>query len=216
MATASPAPAEHPVFARLWMTAMRHCEPRAITQQRERLVAGLTGTVVEIGCGSGSMFRHYRAGVERVIAVEPEPSLFAEAQRVAAEAPVPIEVHRAAAEALPLGDGEADAAVCSLVLCSVPDQAVALAELQRVLRPGGELRYYEHVAEPAGTPSRRVQDWLDRSGLWPRMGGGCHCSRDTSSAIRAAGFEVESEYVETFGLPLVVPVRRHLAGVARV
>ncbi len=210
-----PDTAEHPVFARLWSVAMRHCEPRAVTRQRERLVAGLTGTVVEIGCGSGSMFRHYGPGVERVIAVEPERRLFEEAERVAATAAVPIEVHRGSAEALPLADGSADAAVCSLVLCSVPEQAVALAELRRVLRPGGELRYYEHVAEPAGTRSRRVQNWLDRSGVWPRVAAGCHCARDTSDAIRAAGFAIEQEYTETFGPPLVMPVRRHVAGVAR-
>ncbi|MBJ7472803.1 MAG: SAM-dependent methyltransferase, partial [Solirubrobacteraceae bacterium] len=101
-------------------------------------------------------------------------------------------------------------------LCSVPDQAATLAEIARVLRPGGELRYYEHVAEPAGTLGRRGQELLDRSGLWAKAGGGCQVARDTGAAIRAAGFDITDEHVETLGPPLLVPVRRHLLGTARL
>ncbi|MDO9174559.1 MAG: SAM-dependent methyltransferase, partial [Actinomycetota bacterium] len=77
-------------------------------------------------------------------------------------------------------------------------------------------RYYEHVAEPDGTVSRRAQEWLDRTGLWAKAGGGCRVSRQTGEAIRAAGFTVEHERAETLGPPLVVPVRRHLLGTARL
>lgn len=205
----------HPLFARLWAAVLRRGEPRAITQQRAALVEGLAGVVVEVGPGSGSMFAHYPAAVERVVAVEPEPYLRTVAAKAAASAPVPIEVTAGDAATIPLGAGEADAVVCSLVLCSVPDQSAALREFARVLRPGGELRYFEHVAEPAGTWPRRLQQLVDRSGLWRRAGGGCHVARETGSAIRAAGFSVESERASIFGPRWLVPVSLHVRGVAR-
>lgn len=204
----------HPLFARAWAFAMRRLEPEALREERARLVGGLAGTIVEVGAGSGAMFGHYPAEVERVVALEPEPYLCEVARRAAAGAPVPVEVVGNAAETIPLADGVADAVVFSLVLCSVPDQGAALAEARRVLRPGGELRYYEHVAEPVGTRMRRVQQLVDRSGLWARAGGGCQVARDTGVAIRAAGFDVVREEVEQFG-PRGTPVRRHLMGVAR-
>ncbi len=177
-------------------------------------MAGLSGTVVEVGAGTGANFGLYPPEVTRVLALEPESYLRGVATRAAEEAAVPVEVVDGVADALPLPDGGADAVVLSLVLCSVPDQASALAEVRRVLRPGGELRYYEHVAEPRGTLARRWQELLDRSGLWARMGGGCHVARETGEAILAAGFVVERERVVRFGPP-GAPVRRHLAGVAR-
>lgn len=204
----------HPLFARAWALAMRRLEPPQLREERARLVAGLAGTVVEVGAGSGAMFAHYPPDVSRVVALEPEPYLRDVASRAAASASVPVEVSGGDAEAIPLGDGEADAVVFSLVLCSVPDQAAALAEARRVLRPGGELRYYEHVAEPRGTLARRYQELVDRSGLWARAGGGCRVARETGEAILTAGFSVEHEETQQFGPP-GTPVRRHLAGVAR-
>lgn len=206
----------HPFFARAWAAAMRRCEPRSMREQRAELVAGLAGRVVEVGAGSGSMFAHYPPEVSLVEAIEPEPYLRAEAEQVARRAPVRVEVRGGVAETLPAADDSVDAVVCSLVLCSVPDPAAALAEIARVLKPGGELRYFEHVAEPRGTKSRSVQHALDRSGLWARVGGGCHVCRDTGEAIRAAGFVVDRERVHTVGPPLIVPVRRHLLGAAHL
>lgn len=212
--TPDPASHEHPLFARAWAFAMGRLEPRALREQRAALVAGLHGTVIEVGAGNGAMFDCYPPQVERVIAIEPEPYLRAVATERAASLPVAIDVIDGVADALPAADGEIDAVVYSLVLCSVPDQATALAEARRVLRPGGELRYYEHVAEPRGTLARRWQELLDRSGLWARAGGGCRVSRETGEAILAAGFTVEREAVHRFGPP-GTPVRRHLAGTAR-
>lgn len=205
---------EHPLFARFWSVSQRRFQPKAVRERRAQLAEGLEGVVVEVGCGSGTAFAHYRAGVSQVIAVEPEPSLRREAEAAAERAPVPVDVRPGTAEALPVEAGSADAVVFSLVLCSVPDQAAALAEAARVLRPGGELRYFEHVAEPEGTRGRSWQRWLDRSGVWPKVGAGCHVSRDTGAAIRAAGFTVEREQDENLAPPLV-PVRRHLLGRAR-
>lgn len=205
---------EHPLFARFWAAAMGRLEPRALRRERARLLAGLHGTVVEVGAGNGANFALYPPEVERVVALEPEPYLRGVASEAATQAPVPVEVLDGVADHLPLEDGAADAVVFSLVLCSVPDQAAALAEALRVVRPGGELRYCEHVAEPRGTLGRRWQELVDRSGLWARMGGGCAVSRETGEAILASGFVIERERVQQFGPP-GTPVRRHLAGVAR-
>lgn len=211
-----PADRPHPLFARAWALAMARLQPKSMREERGELVCGLSGQVVEVGSGSGTMFEHYPASVDRVVAIEPEPYLRAAAGRAARSAPVPVEVRGGDAAHLDFPNDSVDAVVCALVLCSVPDQAAALAEIARILRPGGELRYYEHVAEPAGSTSRRAQLALDRTGAWARIGGGCHVARDTGDAIRAAGFTIVNERTQTLGPPLIVPVRRHLLGVARL
>jgi SAM-dependent methyltransferase len=157
--------------------------------RRAELLAGLHGRVLEVGAGDGRNFAHYPAAVSEVLAVEPEAHLRHIAEIAARDAPVRVTVIDATAERLPVGDGTQDAVVSSLVLCSVSDQAVALAELQRVLLRGGELRFYEHVLAH-GSLGRAVQGGLDGSGIWPHLGAGCHLSRDTVHAIAAAGFEV--------------------------
>jgi ubiquinone/menaquinone biosynthesis C-methylase UbiE len=134
----------HPIFARLYAKLAAAADPREDEHRRE-LLDGLVGRVIEVGAGNGLNFRHYPATVDEVVAVEPEPYLRAKALEAAAEVPVPVRVVDGVADALPARDGEFDVAIASLVLCSVPDQAAALAELSRVLRPGGELRFYEHV-----------------------------------------------------------------------
>jgi ubiquinone/menaquinone biosynthesis C-methylase UbiE len=178
----------HPLFARFFDRLSRIME-RDIGPHRDDLLRGLTGRVVEIGPGSGANFPHYPDSVNEVIALEPEPYLRAKAQHAAQRARVNVTVRAGAADELGLPDASCDAAVTSLVLCSVPDQATALAELRRVLRPGGELRFLEHVRSPHAGKAR-LQLSLDRAGIWPRMAGGCHCGRDTVSSLRVAGFEV--------------------------
>ena len=103
---------------------------------------------------------------------------------------MPVTVLAGLADALPFADAELDAAVVSLVLCSVPDQGRALSELRRVLRPGGELRFYEHVLARR-QPKRALSRLADRSGLWPALAAGCHVARETDAAIAAAGFTIE-------------------------
>jgi ubiquinone/menaquinone biosynthesis C-methylase UbiE len=183
-------PVNHPVFARFFHLMSRPME-REVGQHRGELLAGLRGRVVEVGAGNGLNFAHYPNTVEEVAAVEPEPYLRAKAQEAAAQASVRVTVVDAEADALPLDDASFDAAVASLVLCSVPEPARALAEVRRVLTPGGELRFFEHVRSAAPRKAR-VQDALDRSGIWPRLIGGCHCARDTRAAIEASGFRVEA------------------------
>lgn len=185
----SAAPVNHPIFARVWARATPGLE-RELGPLRRELMGGLEGRVLEIGAGNGMNFGHYPSSVEEVVALEPEPYLRAKAQAAAGEVAVRVVVRDGNAAELPPDLGGFDAAVACLVLCSVPDQAAALAQLRRVLRPGGELRFLEHVL---GTSPRkaRVQRALDRSGAWPRMAGGCHCARDTVAAIEAAGFAIE-------------------------
>jgi ubiquinone/menaquinone biosynthesis C-methylase UbiE len=182
-------------------------------ERRARLLSGLTGAVVELGCGNGLNFARYPATVARVLAVEPDPYLRRLAERAAAQAPVPIEVVDAVAEHIPADDGTFDAAVASLMLCSVPDQHAALREVHRVLKPGGQLRFLEHV-RAAGPGLARVQQAVDAT-VWPRFFGGCHTGRDTAAAIGRAGFilgEVDRFDFPPGGLP--VPARPHIIGTA--
>ncbi|MEV0702993.1 class I SAM-dependent methyltransferase [Saccharopolyspora sp. NPDC050389] len=179
-------PVHHPIFARLYRRLSQVMERGGMAEHRRALLEGLTGTVIDIGAGNGLNFAHYPASVGRVVAVEPEPHLRQVAQQAADSAPVPVEVVDGLAERLPAEDGSADAAVVSLVLCSVRDQAAVLREIQRVLKPGGQLRFLEHVR--ADSPGlARVQRALDAT-VWPRLAGGCHAARDTATAIEHASF----------------------------
>jgi ubiquinone/menaquinone biosynthesis C-methylase UbiE len=134
----------NPLFARL-LVRMRRQEPPEQIEHRRALLDGLRGRVVDLGAGDGANFKHFPSTATEVIAIEPEPYLRARAQRNAQHAPVRVQLLDAVAENLPLEDASLDAAVTALVLCSVPDQHAALRELHRVIRPGGELRFYEHV-----------------------------------------------------------------------
>ena len=203
----------HPVFARLYSRGGAASEKRGAAEHRRRLVAGLSGRVIEVGVGDGRNFPHYPRAVAHLLAVEPERYLRARAAEAARRAPVPVEVVDGVADRLPAGDASFDAGVASLVLCSVPDQARALAELRRVIRPGGELRFYEHVVSRAPVRARlqRAADAL----FWPRISGGCHASRDTGRAIEAAGFEIESCDRFAFSPLPPMPAFTHVLGVAR-
>jgi ubiquinone/menaquinone biosynthesis C-methylase UbiE len=201
----------HPLFARVW-TRMAKREPAEQTAHRRELLVGLSGRVIELGAGSGANFAHYPATVSELVAVEPEPYLREQAEAAARAAPVPVRIVDGVADALPGGDGAFDAAVACLVLCTVPDQARALAELRRVLRPGGELRFYEHV-HAHSQPARTVLEVLDRT-LWPRLAGGCHPTRETQAAIAGAGFTLGD--VRRFGFaPGPTPPIPHILGSAR-
>lgn len=204
----------HPVFARAFVRLMKGAEKAGGTEHRQQLLEGLAGRVVEVGCGHGLNFPHYPPEVTEVVAVEPEAYLRERAQEAARSAAVPITVVDGVAGTLPVEDGSCDAGVSSLVLCSVADPDAALAELRRAIRPGGELRFYEHViAETAGFA--RYQRVADRT-VWPRIAGGCHSARDTLGAMERAGFDVER--VERFPFPpapIPLPARPHTLGVAR-
>ena len=182
-------------------------------EHRSELLVGLRGRVLELGAGNGANFEHYPATVTEVVAVEPEAYLRRRAERSAARAPVPVSVVDAQAGRLPFGPASFDGAVASLVLCSVPDPEQALRELFDLIRPGGELRFYEHVrAEaPALATLQRAADVV-----WPHLFGGCHTHRDTVGAIASAGFDIED--CRRFAFPacrLGGPTRPHVLGRGR-
>lgn len=193
-------------FAGAWTIAGPLLEKAGLGPSRRRLVGDLSGTVVEVGAGSGVTFGCYPLAVTRVVAVEPDPHLRARAERAARRATVPVVVVDAVAQTLPLGDGEADAVVFGLVLCSVPDVPGALAEARRVLRPGGELRVLEHVR--ATGRLGRVADRI--APAWSWLAGGCRPNQDTARLIEEAGFDVG--LLRTRPFPPVVPIMPVLVG----
>lgn len=203
-----------PRFARMYLRSAASAEKRGASDHRRRLLEGLRGTVVEIGAGHGLNFPHYPPEVSEVIAIEPEPTLRSQAETAAESASARIRVLAGVADELPLADASADAVVASLVLCSVPNQQHALAEIRRVVRPDGELRFYEHVV-PRCQPKRLLLQVIDRSGIWPTIAGGCHPARDTTEAIMQAGFDIEE--IERFGFSAqrFEPLIPHILGIAR-
>jgi len=205
---------QYPVFAGWYPGRAAAMDKAGFAEYRGRFLAGLSGQVLELGAGSGLNFAHYPAGVERVVAVEPEAKLRELARQAAQRAPVPVQVVDGVAEDLSAYAGGFDAAVCSLVLCSVPDQCAALTQLRSALRlrqdgEVGEVRLLEHVrAERGGLAA--VQRALDAT-VWPWIGAGCHCSRDVTGAIAPAGLAVKS--AEHFRFPargLTLPTSPHV------
>ncbi len=177
----------HPIFARVYARLCKADLARGGEEHRVELLEGLSGRVIEVGCGPGPNFAYYPSAVTELVAVEPEPYLRGKAMEAAEWAAVEATVVEGTANRLP-GTGY-DAGVASLVLCSVPDQDEALAELFRVIKPGGELRYYEHVLADDDRLAK-LQRRMDKT-IWPFVGGGCHCSRDTTAAIERAGFVLD-------------------------
>jgi ubiquinone/menaquinone biosynthesis C-methylase UbiE len=195
----------HRWFAALYDTLNRPVERKSLGPRREALLKDLGGEVLEIGAGTGANFEHYPKAAH-VAAFEPDPFMFRKAQSKLAALDRPnIELRRAPAEQLPVADGSVDAVVSTLVLCTVQDQPGALAEVRRVLRPGGELRFVEHV-RAAGIKGR-VQDAIKP--VWKWVGAGCNPNRRTEQAFREAGFEIVSLTRDKLGvLPLISGVAR--------
>ncbi|CAM5529090.1 hypothetical protein SBADM41S_11127 [Streptomyces badius] len=166
----------HPVFARFYARLSVAADLRGgVAAYREELLAGLSGRVIEIGAGKGLNFADYPGAVSEVVALEPERSLRQLAVRSALRAEVPVDVVPGAAEALPVKVEAFDAAVASLVLCTVRDLPRALAEIGRVLRPGGELRFFEHGLA-RGRALAAASGW--RTG---------RCGRSSSAAVTPRG-----------------------------
>jgi SAM-dependent methyltransferase len=178
--------------------------------RKAALLSNLPDTVVEIGPGTGANLRYYRPGTT-VEAVEPNPHMHARLAAAADRHGVGLRLHAAGAQAMPFPDGSVDAVVSTLVLCTVPDQAAAIREIVRVLRPGGRLVFVEHVVAGGHTGHDTVQRALARPWRW--LFEGCDVRRDTEAALRSAGFA--SVTVERYlARSVFLPINPQIAGVA--
>jgi SAM-dependent methyltransferase len=178
--------------------------------RKRRLLADLPDTVVELGSGVGANLRYLAPG-SRLIAVEPNPAMHGRLRRAARRRGVLLDVREVPAERTDLPDESADVVVSSLVLCTVRDVDQVLAEVRRVLRPGGRFVFVEHVAAPDGTALRRLQRWVRAPWAWCFEG--CSCERDLATAVRAAGFQHVD--LESYRLRSpFLPFNTQIAGVA--
>lgn len=202
---------QYPRFARRYVRISEALDRRGVADLRRKALEGLRGRVIEMGCGNGLNFIHYPGGVTDVVAVEPDATLRAHAEQAALRAPVPISVVAGHADDLPVESESYDAAVVSLVLCSVPDPATALAEIRRVLRPGGEMRFGEHVRAESRVGGA-IQDVI--TPLSRRFDAGCRQNRDTASAITAAGFTMSTLERFSFKVYPLLPGQPMIMGTA--
>ena len=196
------------LMAAVYDRFMKVSEEACLGKWRAELLRDLSGEVLEVGAGTGSTLGLYPKAVTRLVMAEPDPHM----RRKLLEKRGTIEVSDAAAEKLPFEAASFDAVVCSLVLCSVRDQKSALAEIARVLKPGGKLVFLEHVAAD-GKPDRLK--WQGRiEPVWKHLMGTCHLTRRTEAAIAAAGLDIESIQRESIRKALPI-VRPSIRGVAR-
>ncbi|TMK64869.1 MAG: class I SAM-dependent methyltransferase [Actinobacteria bacterium] len=198
------------IFAAGYDTFQASIERNFMGRIRDDLLAQASGSVIEIGAGTGVNLSHYPPSVTRLVCTEPEEPMARRLRRKAYELGRDVEVVEAPAESLPFADDAFDTAVATLVLCTVSDPAKALREIARVLRPGGRLIFIEHVR----SPEPRLARWQDRlHPLWVRFGHGCHCNRPTLETIEASPFQVE--FHRRGRIPKAPPiVRPLLTGVA--
>lgn len=177
---------------------------------KRRAFADLPDRVVELGSGVGANMRYLPDGAT-LVAVEPNPYMHRRLQAAADRANVRLELHGRVAEETGLADHSVDVVISSLVLCSVADPSAVLAEVRRILRPGGSYRFVEHVAAAPRTPTRFLQRVLRRPWAWTFEG--CSCQRDLEGAIRAAGFATVTVDAYRLHTPFI-PFNTHIAGIA--
>jgi ubiquinone/menaquinone biosynthesis C-methylase UbiE len=195
------------ILPRLCNLAMRN---RRLVPYRERVVAAAEGRVLEIGIGSGLNLPFYRAPVREVLGLDPASGLIAMAQRVSRAVSIPVSFLEGSAEAIPLDDHSIDSIVTAWTLCTIPQAAAALAEMRRVLRPGGQLLFVEHGL----APDEGVRRWQDRlTPTWKCISGGCHLNRPIRTLIENAGFRYE--FIETGYMPGLKPMSFLYEGRAR-
>ncbi|ADJ16100.1 class I SAM-dependent methyltransferase [Halalkalicoccus jeotgali] len=193
-----------PVFAALYDPVTRLAE-RRFGPEREWLTEGLSGRVLDLGCGTGATFPYLCDRDLDLHAVEPDPHMRKRARRRATDVGCSVEIHTGTAESVPYPDGSFDAVVVSLVLCSVSDVEESVEEIARVLAPGGECRFLEHVR--ADGRQARIQEAL--TPCWRRVAGGCHLDRETPAAfVSNPDLRVETLQRVPIGFPPVAPILR--------
>ncbi len=192
--------------ARLYDFVLSFIERRGLAERRASLLEQAVGDVLEIGAGTGLNFGYYPRSA-RVVAIEPDPAMARRAIERARSARASVNVFQLDAQRLPVEDESVDVVVGTLVMCTIPDPSGALAELRRVLRPGGKYLFIEHVR----SESPRLAHWQDRlESPWGLVAGGCHPNRRTIDLIRGSGLKLTELDRFEIGLPLTKP---HVAGV---
>jgi SAM-dependent methyltransferase len=179
-------------------------------KSKAKAFADLPSTVVELGSGVGANMRYLPAGA-RLTAIEPNPFMHARLQRAARRRGIDLEIRSVAGERIDLPEDSAEAVISSLVLCTVRDPAAVLAQVRRVLRPGGRFSFVEHVVARPRTPTRWAQRMVRRPWAWAFEG--CSCERDLTSLITSAGFTqvgIDAHRIHS----LLVPFNTHIAGTA--
>jgi ubiquinone/menaquinone biosynthesis C-methylase UbiE len=195
------------ILPRLCDLAMRN---QQLVPFRQRVIGAAEGRVLEIGVGSGMNLPFYRPPVRQVLALEPTPRLVAMARTRSRATSMPVSFLEASAEAIPLDEHSVDTVVTTWTLCSIPQAATALADMRRVLRPGGKLLFAEHGL----APDEGVRRWQDRlTPAWRCISGGCHLNRPIRAMIEGAGFRIDR--IETGYIPGLKPMAFMYEGSAR-
>lgn len=198
----------HPIFAALYDTAMRGLEEDVLPPHREYLARDVEGEVVDVGSGTGAMFPYYVEHDVEVHAVEPDPYMRRRAEEKAEEHDVDVVFHDKGAEELALDDDSVEYAVSSIVLCTVPEPSDVLDEVSRVLAPGGELRFLEHVHADGAVGALQTVF----NPVWRRCAGNCHLDRDTVERIEGhPGFTLEESETTDAASALARPFVRGTA-----
>jgi ubiquinone/menaquinone biosynthesis C-methylase UbiE len=193
-------------FSALYDRCFKAAEEAGLREMRRTVLARAQGRVLEVGAGTGLNLELYpTVGIESLTLSEPDPLMVKRLREKLGESEREAELIRASADDLPFADDSFDTVTVTLVLCTVSDQPAALREIQRVLRPGGQLLFLEHVRS-RHPDLARWQDRLERP--WRFLGDGCHCNRDTVAAISASRFEIEE--IEHDRLPKAPAIVRPL------
>lgn len=206
--------ADHPIFTRAYSVLSALGERTGLGSLRERVLEDAAGRLLIVGLGPGHDLDHIPASVTSVVALEPSASMrdAARAQLQTATARgLDVELLDARAEAIPLPDGSVDSVLVAYVLCSVDDPRAVLAEIRRVLRPGGTVHVLEHVRAQPGSVLRGAQRLVRP--VWPRFAGGCRVDQDTAALLAEAGLDLSG--VRQVSLMTLPPVAPTLVGTAR-
>jgi ubiquinone/menaquinone biosynthesis C-methylase UbiE len=193
-------------FSALYDRCFKSAEEAGLRDLRRAVLTGARGRVLELGAGTGLNLDLYPLDVSDLTLTEPDPHMVKQLRKRVAELGSAAQVVEAPGEKLPFEDDSFDTVVVTLVLCTVPNPTVTLTEVKRVLKPNGQFLFLEHVR----SPEPGLAKWQDRlEKPWRFVGDGCHCNRDTESAIRAAGFELSD--VEHPEFPKAPPIVRPMA-----
>lgn len=206
-------PKGHKWFAAFWERMVR-IESAKERRLRDDIAGGASGRVLEIGCGVGANFPYYGDGIESLAAGDPDPFMAERARKHAAEGERPIDIEQFPAEEIPFPDASFDTVVSTLNMCTIADLPRGLSEVKRVLKPGGEFRFFDHVRY-SNALGALAQDVI--TPVWRWIGAGCNPNRDIATFVRAAGFEFE-RLDKTTVVPPIPPMifaRPTIVGVAR-